>query len=59
MNVSAVCAEPETQIVSVRPTEASGSHAMVAPEQRRSGVATANKERRVSTSRERAVVRDI
>ena len=57
MNVSAVLRV--RAIVRIRPTEANGSHAMFATEQRWSGVFTTNEKRIISTSRERAVVREI
>ena len=60
MNVSAIHAtSPNPYNVSIRPTEATGSHAMFATEQRWCGVVTTNEKRRISTSRKRAVVRDI
>ena len=46
-------------MVSAEPTEGSGSKAMFATEQRWSRVVAANEKRRISTSRERAEIRDV
>ena len=59
MNVSVVCAASQNpKIVSIRPAATKGSRAMFATEERWCGVVTTNK-RRISTSRERTVARDI
>ena len=60
MNVSAdFTTSQNPKIVRIQPSEATGPHTMFATEQRWCGVVTTNKERRISTSRERAAVRDI
>ena len=57
MNVTAV--RQNTKIVSIRLAETKRTHAMLATEQRWCGMVAANEQRRISTSRERTVVRDI
>ena len=52
-------ASQNPNIVSMRPSEATRSHAMFATEQRWGGVVTTDEKRRIITSRERAVDRDI
>ena len=59
MRRGAVCAASQNpKIVSIRPAEAKGSHAMFAIKQRWYGVVTTNEKKRISTHCERAVVRD-
>ena len=60
MNVGATCAvNQKTKIVSIRPMEANGSQTMFPTEQRWNKVVTTNEKRKISTSRERAELRDV